>query len=78
VRARSCKFFTVFLGWALFLAAAGRGQEKIVLVETGSSMPEPLYKNWIDEFHQQQPSADIRYMATGTAERAPGHSCRFG
>lgn len=70
MRARSCKFFTVLFGWALFLPAAGRGQEKIVLVETGSSMPEPLYKDWIDEFHQQQPSTDIRYMATGTAESA--------
>jgi phosphate transport system substrate-binding protein len=33
-------------------------------------MPEPLYKNWIDEFHKQQPSTDIRYMATGTGESA--------
>src|SRR5258708_37620419 len=33
-------------------------------------MPEPLYKNWIDEFHKQQPSTDIRYMAMGTAESA--------
>ncbi|HEX9222988.1 MAG TPA: phosphate ABC transporter substrate-binding protein PstS [Candidatus Acidoferrales bacterium] len=28
------------------------------------------YKSWIDEFHKQQPSTDIRYMATGTAESA--------
>jgi phosphate transport system substrate-binding protein len=33
-------------------------------------MPEPFYKNWIDEFHKQQPSTDIRYMATGSAESA--------
>ena len=33
-------------------------------------MPEPLYKDWIDEFHKQQPFADIRYMATGTGESA--------
>jgi phosphate transport system substrate-binding protein len=33
-------------------------------------MPEPLYKNWIDEFHKQQPATEIRYMATGTAESA--------
>jgi len=52
------------------LPVTARGQEKTVLVETGSSMPEPLYKNWIDEFHQQQPSTEIRYMATGTAESA--------
>jgi len=70
VRTRSCKFFTVFLSWTLFHLAAARGQERIVLVETGSSMPEPLYKSWIDEFHQQRPSTDIRYMATGTAESA--------
>jgi phosphate transport system substrate-binding protein len=70
VRTKFCKFFTFLLGLALFLPVAGYGQEKIVLVETGSSMPEPLYKNWIDEFHQQQPSTDIRYMATGTSESA--------
>jgi phosphate transport system substrate-binding protein len=52
------------------LPAAVRGQEKTVLVETGSSMPEPLYKSWADEFHIQQPSTDIRYMAVGTAESA--------
>jgi len=33
-------------------------------------MPEPLYKSWIDEFHKQQLSTDIRYMATGTGESA--------
>jgi phosphate transport system substrate-binding protein len=54
----------------LLPTAAIRGQEKTVLVETGSSMPEPLYKNWIDEFHKQQPATEIRYMATGTAESA--------
>src|SRR5258708_1258039 len=59
---------TIFLGCILLLPGAARGQEKIVLVETGSSMPEPLYKNWIEEFHKQQPSAEIRYMASGTAE----------
>lgn len=41
-----------------------------MLVETGSGMPEPLYKNWIQEFHKQQPATDIRYMAVGTAESA--------
>src|SRR5437879_9158694 len=59
---------TIFLGCIVLLLSTARGQEKIVLVETGSSMPEPLYKNWIEEFHKQQPSAEIRYMATGTAE----------
>ena len=70
MRTSSCKFLAVILGGLLLLPAVGFGQEKIVLVETGSSMPEPLYKNWIDEFHKQQPATDIRYMATGSAESA--------
>lgn len=41
-----------------------------MLVETGSSMPEPLYKNWIEAYHKQQASTEIRYMAVGTAESA--------
>lgn len=60
----------IFLGGAFLIPAPIRSQEKVVLVQTGSSMPEPLYKNWIDEFHKQQPSADIRYMVTGTGESA--------
>lgn len=59
-------FFVPFL----LLPAAVHGQQNMVLVETGSSMPEPLYKNWIDAFHKQQPSTEIRYMAVGSAESA--------
>ncbi len=70
MRARSYKLVTVFLAWIILLPAAAVGQDKIVLVETGSSMPEPLYKEWNDEFHKQQPSTEIRYMATGTGESA--------
>jgi len=53
-----------------FLSAVVEGQEKTVLVATGSSMPEPLYKSWIEAYHKQQPSTDIRYMASGTSESA--------
>src|SRR5436309_15512601 len=42
----------------------------MVLVETGSSMPEPLQQSWADECHAQQTSTDIRYMAVGTGESA--------
>lgn len=70
MRNRSYRLVTAFLGWILLLPAGVRGQENIVLVETGSSMPEPLYKGWIEEFHKYQPSTEIRYMATGTAESA--------
>ena len=53
-----------------FLCAIVDGQERTVLVATGSSMPEPLYKSWIEAYHKQQPSTDIRYMASGTSESA--------
>lgn len=68
MRTKPFQFLAVILGGVLLLPSVSRGQERIVLVETGSSMPEPLYKNWIDEFHKQQSSTVIRYMATGTAE----------
>ena len=61
-------FLTPLLVLMLLLPAVIQGQEKMVLVATGSSMPEPLYKNWIEGFHRQQPSTDIRYLAVGTTE----------
>jgi phosphate transport system substrate-binding protein len=70
VRSRLHRFLTILIALIALLPAILPGQEKIVLVETGSSMPEPLYKNWIEEFHKQQLSTDIRYMAVGTAESA--------
>ena len=70
MRFRSSRLLIILLGLLLLVPAATRSQETVVLVETGSSMPEPLYKNWIEQFHRQQPSTDIRYMATGSAESA--------
>jgi phosphate transport system substrate-binding protein len=49
---------------------AVRGQENMVLVQTGSSMPEPLYKSWIDAYHKETDSTEIRYMPVGSAESA--------
>src|SRR5579859_2912141 len=49
------------------------GQTSTVLVVTGSSMPEPLYLLWNDEYHKQQPNVQLRYLAEGSgagAERA--------
>jgi len=70
VRTRSYKLLAVFLGGILLLPVTARARKKRCSSRPASSMPEPLYKNWIDEFHQQQPSTEIRYMATGTAESA--------
>ena len=70
MRTRLYKLVAIFLAGIVLLPAAVRCQDKIVLVETGSSMPEPPYKEWNDEFHKQRPSTEIRYMATGTGESA--------
>jgi phosphate transport system substrate-binding protein len=70
VRSKLHRFLTPLIAVIALLPAVLPGQEKIVLVATGSSMPEPLYKNWIEAFQKQQPSTDIRYMAVGTAESA--------
>jgi len=45
-------------------------QSETILVVTGSSMPEPLYRAWADEYHKQNPSIQIRYLAVGTSESA--------
>jgi len=45
-------------------------QDTITLVATGSSMPEPLYATWIEEFHKTEPRVQLRYLAEGTTESA--------
>ena len=34
-------------------------QCETILVVTGSSMPEPLYRAWADEYHRQNPSVQF-------------------
>ncbi len=50
--------------------AAMNGQESTVLVVTGSSMPEPLYLLWNDEYHKQQPDVKVRYLPEGSGAGA--------
>lgn len=42
----------------------------MVLVVTGSSMPEPLYLMWNDEYHKQQPTVKLRYLPEGSGAGA--------
>ena len=55
---------------AVLMAAlpGGNAQSSMTLVATGSSLPEPLYVAWGDEYHKQHPEAQFRYLAEGTAE----------
>ncbi|MDP9159504.1 MAG: phosphate ABC transporter substrate-binding protein PstS [Acidobacteriota bacterium] len=45
-------------------------QTQMVLVTTGSTMPEPLYVLWGDEYHKLHPETQVRYLAVGTRESA--------
>ena len=42
----------------------------MVLVTTGSTMPEALYVLWGDEYHKLHPETELRYLAVGTGESA--------
>jgi phosphate transport system substrate-binding protein len=44
----------------------GDAQASIALVATGSSLPEPLYVSWGDEYHKLHPSVQLRYLPEGT------------
>lgn len=62
--------------WALLVTLAVvapialKGQESTVLVVTGSSMPEPLYLRWNDEYHKQRPNVQLRYLPEGSGAGA--------
>jgi len=58
---------------AVFLAAglsprALRGQDAIILVGSGSSVPAPLYNRWVAEYNKRKPTIQLRYLAIGTSE----------
>lgn len=54
----------------LSLGGAARAQQSVVLVGSGSSLPEPLYLLWNDEFHKQNEAILVRYLPVGTGESA--------
>ncbi len=55
---------------AVIVPAATNGQGSTVLVVTGSSMPEPLYTLWNDEYHKHQPAVQVRYLPEGSGAGA--------
>jgi phosphate transport system substrate-binding protein len=52
------------------LSPDGLAQTQMVLVTTGSTMPEQLYVLWGDEYHKSHPETQLRYLAVGTSESA--------
>jgi phosphate transport system substrate-binding protein len=52
------------------LSPGSLAQTQMVLVTTGSTMPEPLYVLWGDEYHKLHPDTQLRYLPVGTSESA--------
>jgi phosphate transport system substrate-binding protein len=73
---KTCAEFAFFLTAMLLaislsiLSPDGLAQTQMVLVTTGSTMPEPLYVLWGDEYHKVHPETQVRYLAVGTSESA--------
>jgi len=44
------------------------GQNAVVLVGSGSSVPAPLYNRWTQEYGKQKSSVQLRYLPVGTSE----------
>jgi phosphate transport system substrate-binding protein len=59
---------SIFLAALVAVLPCGNAQSSMTLVATGSSLPEPLYVAWGDEYHKKHPQAQFRYLAEGTAE----------
>jgi phosphate transport system substrate-binding protein len=54
------------------LPADGFSQTTVVLVTTGSTMPESLYVLWGDEYHKTHPQTELRYLPVGTSASVNG------
>ena len=73
---KTCAEFAFFLTAMLLaislsiLSPDGLAQTQMVLVTTGSTMPESLYMLWGDEYHKVHPETQVRYLAVGTSESA--------
>jgi phosphate transport system substrate-binding protein len=54
----------------IFLSPDGLGQTQLILVATGSTMLEPLYVLWGNEYQKVQPGTQLHYLPVGTSESA--------
>lgn len=71
---RACTTLRLALAFVLTIALSFPSpvpaQSSVTLVGTGSSLPEPLYVAWGDEYHKAHPDVQLRYLPEGTAESA--------
>ena len=73
VAARFCGHVSLYLCLlSLFVfgmhATPAHGQNAVVLVGSGSSVPAPLYNRWTQEYGKRSSSIQMRYLPVGTSE----------
>jgi signal transduction histidine kinase len=66
----SCLTATLLAVCLTVLSSDGLSQSQLVLVTTGSTMPQSLYVLWGDEYHKSHPQTQLRYLPVGTSESA--------
>jgi phosphate transport system substrate-binding protein len=66
----ACVHAVLLLTILMSCPSPSTAQASITLVATGSSLPEPLYVLWNDEYHKQHPETQLRYLPEGTEESA--------
>jgi phosphate transport system substrate-binding protein len=52
----------------LLLALCASGEDGVVLVGAGSTLPAPLYSSWTESYNSRNPSFQVRYMPMSTKE----------
>jgi phosphate transport system substrate-binding protein len=58
----------LFLLTGLLLGTLSYGQDAVVLVGSGSSVPAPLYSRWTQEYGKRKSNIQMRYLPVGTSE----------
>jgi len=70
-RSRRHSFFRIWLACLLALllrSSTAVGQNTVVLVGAGSSIPAPLYQRWTEEYNKRNPNIQVRYLLLGTGQ----------
>jgi phosphate transport system substrate-binding protein len=62
------RLYVVVAMAALGVCSPVAAQDSIVVVGSGSTVPDPLYKKWAEEFNRRNPRVQFRYLPLGTSE----------
>ncbi|HYL10900.1 MAG TPA: phosphate ABC transporter substrate-binding protein PstS [Candidatus Acidoferrales bacterium] len=65
---QSTGLFLLYVFLAAAVAFQAAAQETVMLVGVGTSLPEPLYNVWSEEFMKQDAHIHVRYLVRGTGE----------